>query len=401
MSLRALVLIAVGSMTACGGLFAAHSSPWLPAASRQAPAGARSADDGVGDEFTFGGTLVETTDGKTQRADVTQKIVVTATPYPYRQESGSLDYRSTEWDRFRGGTRRWTADAWRGSGPVKRGITPTLLYGSDVANDADAFLYRYPVPLVVDREPERDGATWSNAAALTFDETDRDGTVAAMKYWPAGGYEEGVLYPEDCGYAKCRLAVKATSDGSARYSGSVLESQGIDSIVIAAPLHGSIAIVFNQTNGSKKRYAVGAWFARGAPLYGESDTIHTHVTFPRTCAPAKRFGRSGNVVVRAIARIDPAAGYFETQEIASYTSPRFGSVCLTMSDLRLVYYDFAAGRFSQTPLAATRANEELSLRSERLKSAPPSIANAAAAIVMDRIHQRAFGKPNLRRKIER
>ncbi len=395
MSLRALVLIAVGTMAACGGSFATHTSPWLPAASRQAPAGARSADDGVGDEFTFGGTLVETTDGKMQRADVTQKIVVTATPYPYGKESGSLDYRSTEWDRFRGGTRRWAADAWRGSGPVNHGIAPMLLYGSDVDEDANTYRYRYPVPLVVDRQPERDGATWSNGAGLRYDETDRDGTFATMEYWPAGGYEEGVLYPYDCSFAKrCRLEVKTSSDGSGRYSGSALESHGIDSIVIAAPLRQSIAIVFNETNGSKKRYAVGAWFARGSPLYGESDTIHTHVTFPRTCAAAKRFGRSGNVVVRALARIDPAAGYFETQEIASYTSPRYGSVCLTMSDRRLVYYDVAAGRFSRTPLDATRVTEVLSLRSERLKNAPPAIAtNAAASIVIEHFRRRAFDPP--------
>jgi hypothetical protein len=388
---RVCLMVAVVIATACAGPFAVR--PPVPRASsgNAAAVGLRSDS---GDRFAFAGSLLEAQDGKTRRADVTQKIVVFSTPYPYRRVSASLDYRSTERDGFRNGkVRRWTADAWRGSGRVKHGVAPVLLYGVHVAQDGGSFLYRYPAPVVLDRKPERDGDTWSNDAALRYDESDRDGTVAEIAYRPDGAYAESVRYPSACGFGKhCRLDVNVASNGAAAYAGSALEASGIASIAIGAPVRGSIAIAFTATNGLKKRVSFPAWFARGTALYAESDAIHAHAAFPRKCALPERFGESGNVVVRQIARVDPAAGYLETQETQTYASVRFGTVCLTMSDLRLTYYDFSTGRFGGTPLTKTRVVEVLALRSRRSQGSQPSAmeATAAAASILDRFGTRPF-----------
>jgi hypothetical protein len=97
------------------------------------------------------------------------------------------------------------------------------------------------------------------------------------------------------------------------------------------------------------------------------------------------------VIVREVARIDPAAGYSQTQETRTYTGGRHGAVYLAMSEVRLSYYDFTNDRFSGKPIAQTSVSEILSLRSQRPATAGQQgvAANAGAAIVLARLRDRA------------
>jgi hypothetical protein len=392
MLLRLCSLIVVVAAAGCGGAFGGTVSlvP-RPAVGAVTDRFVRVAGD-VGDRFVYAGVLTKTVDGRVMRASVRQTVTVTATPYPYGRAPGSVDFHSAEWDYFPGGNRRWTADAWRGDGAPERGVTPRLLYGSHV-DDGNSELYRYPVALVLDRVPERNGATWSNSASLVYDEKDRNGTSGRIDYGSRGAYSERVLYPSYCGAGRCELDVTAALGGSAAYAGSALVASGIASIAIGAPKHASIAIVFTLDDRSKRTFHATAWFAPGAKLNSESDVIHTGVTYPRSCAVPKYFGTAGNVIVREVARIDPAAGYSETQETHTYTSGRHGAVCLAMSDVRLGHYDFTNDRFSGKPIAQTSITEILSLRSERSAMARQHgvAANEAAAIVLERFRVRPVG----------
>jgi hypothetical protein len=328
-----------------------------------------------------------------------QTIVVNATPYPYASAPGSLDYHSVEVDRTGATSRSWVADAWSGDGVAQAGVTPYLYYGARIDDGyGDAFLYRYPAPLIVDRTPQTNGASWSNGGALALRENDRNGTTAEAVYAADGSYTERVRYPYACsfGYA-CVLNVTARAGGSARYSGSALNANGIASIAIGAPTSGTIAIDIGLSDGAVDRFGVPAWFAAGEPLYAESDWVHTNAMLPHACTLSKYAGSTANVVVRRIVRIDPAAGSSETQETQTYTTPRYGTICVAFSDQLLDYYDFGTADFSGTPIATARVFEVLSLTSERTGQgvAPASERDGAAAAALAAGLREAAAKPHL------
>jgi hypothetical protein len=215
MLLRLCSLIVVAAAAGCCGGFGGSASlmPRVNAGVR-ADRSVRVSGD-VGARFTYAGVLTKTVDGRVMRAAVRQTVTVTATPYPYGRAPGSVDFHSVELDHFPGGNRRWVADAWRGNGVAEHGVVPRLLYGSHV-DDGNSELYRYPEALVLDRVPERNGATWSNSASLVYDEKDRNGTLGRIVEGSRGAYSEQVLYPYDCGAGRCELDVSQISAGALR-----------------------------------------------------------------------------------------------------------------------------------------------------------------------------------------
>jgi hypothetical protein len=322
----------------------------------------------IGDVFRYAGSMTTSSGGVPLRAAVSQTVTVTATPYPYAPQIGAVDFHSVETDNSGGTPSVWTSDAWRGWGAASGGTTPYVLYGSR-ANDAagDTYLDRYPTPQTLDQQPERNGASWSNGATLMLRETDADGTVANVSYAASGAYVENARYATACGYgAPCALEATVTPAGAARYRGSLLTASGIDSIVLSAPRDGQIAIAYTYPGGYQQSVTVAAWFSASAPLYAESDSIRTGVAFPKACAVPARFGTTGNVVVRNVSQVDPAAGTSESQQTQSYTVPVYGTVCAELSETVLTYYDYANANFSSTPLATNRVSETLSLRSASL-----------------------------------
>ena len=380
---------------------AAGCSASLPALERAAAAHATTAPAPavrtgtwmVGDVFHYAGSTVRSSGGGSTRAAVTQTVTVTATPYPYANRPGAADFHSAETDRSDGRARTWTADAWRGYGPPAGGVAPFLLYGVSVEDAGDSFLYRYPVAQTTDRQPQQNGASWSNGATLRYRERDADGTTAQASYAAGGAYAERVRYAASCGYSgACTLDAAVLASGASRVLGSALTASGTASIGLSAPRAGSIEIDYTYLGGSQQRLFIPAWFAADKPLYAEDDRIVTGEPRFRPPAPVPRvFGSGGNVVIRNVSQIDPAAGTSEREVTRTYSTQAYGTVCSVLSSAVLQYYDYATGVFSGTPIASANESETLSLRSERLENERSlgEAVEAAQARLLTLVRQRA------------
>lgn len=336
---------------------------------------------GVGNTFVFTGTLTETSGASTTRSSVTQTIVVSATPYPYGSAPGAVDYHSVEVDRTGASSSSWVADAWRGNGTPRSGETPSLLYGSRIDEDGNVYAYRYPTPQIVDWSPAVNAKTWSNGGALNYLEKDANGTSAHAIYAAGGSYIENVTYPQACSSATCDLNVTARSDGSAAYTGSALTSDGVTSIALTAPAGGFLDVVYALTDGYQQSFGLQAWFASGAPLYSETDAIRTKIAMPASCAPSAGSTTLVDLVTRHIARIDPAAGYSETENTQTYGSPATGTLCVVLADTQAEHYDFSSGTFSGTPLSTTHVAEVLSLSLQRAATERANAQSLASAAI--------------------
>lgn len=362
-SFRAIgAMVTIALATGCAGNGPASASHVLPAEPASAK---RAAQPGAaGDTYRYSGTLVQTSGTGRTRTAVSQTVTVTTARDPFSYEPGALDFHSTETDRSAAGASVWSGDAWRGYGPATQGVAPFLSYAQrrdDGKGDAQSDDFVQPQTL--DERPERNGSVWSNGAAELFAETAPNGIAAHANVSADGSYAERVRYSNACAYGvPCVLDVNANSGGSAAYSGSALLANGIASIALGAPIAGRISIAYTYAGGTTQSISIPAWFSSGAVLYRESDRITTGVPFPSWCAAPPSYGRFGNLIVRNVARIDPAAGTRESDVTQSYTTPSYGTVCVQDADSISTYYDFANGAFSGSPLSTAGSTETLSLQ---------------------------------------
>ena len=287
-----------------------------------------------------------------------------------------------------------------GTGNLQNLVVGGINY-SDDSNDSQQV--RYSPYLIIDEEPESNGLTWSNTAALTANEKYADGTTVARTQNADGSYTDALVASDGT-----NATITLNSDGSggistpsaspALFGGQVI-SYGF-SAPSAAPSAGgliTVSIDYNPALGiTPNPYIIqgNAWFAPISatnPLYSDS-TVTSSATFPASCSVPAAYGTTGNDVRRTVQSIDPILGYEEITQTDAYVDPTVGPVCVALQDAVLSYYNwqgtntYGSHNFSSgQPLQITNTTQTLTLQSGSgagiqglLSLAPAAIAGAEA-----------------------
>lgn len=288
-----------------------------------------------------------------------------------------------------------------GTGNLQNLVVGGINYSDD---SKDTQQVRYSPYLIIDEEPESNGLTWSNTAALTANEKYADGTTIARTQNADGSYSDAMVSPDGT-----NATITLNSDGSGGiatpsaspglYGGQVISYSF--SAPSAAPAAGgtiTISIDFNPALGVTPNPFVEqgtAWFAPISstnPLYSDGTTVDTSAAFPASCNVPSAYGTTGNDVRRTVQSIDPILGYEEVTETDAYVDPTVGPVCVAMQDSVLSYYDWQGSNTNGThnfttglPLQITNTTQTLTLQSGSgagiqglLSLAPATIAGAEA-----------------------
>ncbi|MGH7737899.1 MAG: hypothetical protein ACREMP_08575 [Candidatus Tyrphobacter sp.] len=231
----------------------------------------------------------------------------------------------------------------------------------------------YPTPLVVDQEPENNGANWANTAQANLTESFNDGTVDKRTTNFDGTYTETET--------NSNTAVSNTATVNADASGSWVAAGYpfygyFSSFTWTAPSGGNVtftgSIAGPAPTPSPQTLTIPAFFPTTQPIVASntsnSSTITTGVTFPGSCAVPSTYGTSGNDVHTVVNAFDPLFGFTEQTTTDAYTSTTYGLVCARSTDVLTTYYDWNGDNHyflyaSNTPLIVTKTTTTLTLQS--------------------------------------
>ena len=292
-----------------------------------------------------------------------------------------------------------------GTGNLQNLVVGGINYSDD---SKDSQQVRYSPALIVDEQPESNGLTWSNTAALTANEKYADGTTIARTQNADGSYSDAMVSPDGT-----NATITLNSDGSggiatpstspALYGGAVV-SYSFSAPSAAPSAGGKITVAIDFSPAYAASYNItpnpfletgNAWFAPISatnPLYSDSTSVTTAAAFPASCNVPSAYGTTGNDVRRTIQSIDPILGYEEVTQTDAYVDPTVGPVCVALQDSVLTFYDwqgtntFGSHNFtSGQPLQITNTTQTLTLQSGSgagiqglLSLAPAAIAGAEA-----------------------
>lgn len=335
----------------------------------------------LGDAFAFSGTHTVSASfqypspspypSSTTTVKVAQDVIVTASANPYGPASAS-DFHTVETDSSALVSHTATTDAWMGLSGAD-----VVEYGYTSADDSgDTLAADYTIPIVIDRRPETDGATWSNGAGVVYTERDADGTAATRTYAANGTYNEA-LSNSGTGIS---TSISENADGSGVYSSNGAFLNGaIGSFVFSAPAGNQVTVTatFVQPPSpaptiTPRVYTAPAWYGTSPVFFSQTAAVTAGAAYPAACNVPASYGTSGNKVVQTTKRLDTILGFIETQIQTNYTNAQYGPVCVMLSDVQNDYYDyqddFATAtashlHFPGTPLSTTTITQTLTLQS--------------------------------------
>ena len=380
-----------------------------------------------GDTYAYSGTLLETDvrslpspmPTATTSATLTQTIDVKS-GQTLNGATGLYDFSAKQTENTSLQESLSTTDTFEGFGvPGPDGTAPLLEYGTNWADDnGDTLSYLYATPIVVDRLPERAGATWTNSSAVQITENETidsngsaffsrrtyksDGSYSEVATYPAGYF--GAFSPSDHG------ETTENSDGSGFYAAPVF---GAGDIVLSAPQAGGNGYlinyqVFAEASPTPSSVPVvsgsfNAWYNPSSKLYNETDVDNGSKPIPASCHVPATFGSNANQLVQTTSRLDTILGYTEMEATTSYVMNGVGVVCVTLHDVQTSYYDFAGDLpfvFVAAPYQVTTTDQTLGLQSGGTSVIDASQARTTSSAHLSVPYVRA-ARAQFQRKLER
>lgn len=347
----------------------------------------------------------------TSNVAVTQTVTVGSAPNPFVGAVGTGDFHTVESDVSQLVTHTTTTDAW-----IVQSGSNVIEYGYKSVDDGgNSLSAQYPTPQILDELPETNGASWSNSAAVNYNERDADGTASTRTYSTNGTYNETT----QIGATGLTTGLTENADGSGliNANGTYL-SGNVQNVVISAPVSGQITVTANYVQPptpspapsgqpsptpvptiAPRVYTAPAWYGTSAPVfYSQHTNVTAGVTYPASCSVPASYGTTGNKLVQTTTRLDTVLGFTDTQTQTTYTNAQYGPVCVVLSDEQDDYYDYqddfadANGEhfhFPGTKLSTTAISQTLTLQSGAVVHsaiAPLSAARVASASAAIALH---------------
>jgi hypothetical protein len=256
--------------------------------------------------------------------------------------------------------------------PSPNGSVTNVTVTQENYSDSDGLTetIAYPTPLVVDQEPENNGANWANAADATADESYSNGETIDRTTNADGSYVETETLSSQ--FINDTATVNSNGSGSwEAASGSAGFYGGyFTGFTWTAPSGGNVTFTATDYLSGTSTLTVPQFFPTPPPLASSSSTITTGVTFPGSCNVPSQYGTTGNDIHTVTDDVDPLFGFSEATTTDAYTSGSNGLVCARSTDVLDTYYDwngddyyflYASG--NATPLIATTTTTTLTLQS--------------------------------------
>ena len=366
-----------------------------------------------GDSFTYAGQTQQSfvyegaspSPAASSLASVTQTVAVTA-PAAFNGVSGLSDFLTQETDTTPLQTTTITTNAYYAA-VAAGGSTNLVDYGySSSDNFGETLLVQYgttggAAPRIIDELPEVPGASWSNTAAESLNETSPGNQTSVRSVNADGSYTDTTTYASGSPYPPPPAPVTATivenSDGSGSYS---FPLGGLSNTVVTLgspePAPASvIPLTIAQPGLPVISGTVAVWFPTPLVLHSETDTNNGAQNIPAACNVPAAIGQTANAIVQTVTTTDTILGTIETLLQTDYVVPTSGVACVVLSDVLVSYYDYSGQNvnvidFGNTPLETTtvattlgltEASVSSRLRATQIRAAGFRIANARANFV--------------------
>ena len=271
-------------------------------------------------------------------------------------------------------------------------------YGySSTDNFGETLLVQYgaagaPAPIVIDELPEVPGASWTNSAAQTLDETSPGNQSSVRNVNADGSYTATTTYASGSLFTPPPAPLTATivenSNGSGSYSLPLLGPPN-STITVGTPGPAPspmipVTLTVPVPVPTSTTIDVPVWYGTPLVLYKESDTNAGAQNLPAACNVPATYGLTGNAVVQSIRSVDAILGTIETLQQTTYVVPTYGAACVVLSDQVLSYYDYSGQGsalivISGTPLETATVSTTLGLTSAAVSTAARTRAQSVAA----------------------
>jgi hypothetical protein len=199
----------------------------------------------------------------------------------------------------------------------------------------------YANPQILDKLPEANGDTWSNAdPAATVTEALADGSQFSRNIASDGSYTETDTLGGNAGTNT--IAVNGVANGKPLDGSGDYTFAGTD-FSYGAPSGGSITLSIIQNGVVQKTRSFPAWFTppTGSSYITDTFTDNGSAAIPAQCGVPSTIATSGNQIVETYSVLDPVLGYTDKRITTSYVVSGYGAVCVTISDTMNSYYDYA------------------------------------------------------------
>ncbi len=220
------------------------------------------------------------------------------------------------------------------------------------ATFADQFVTTFGSGRIVNVLPESTGASWSNTDARVATDNAPGGNVTTRTVQTNGTYVQTTVTPPLSVPAPSPVptlfAFQENADGSGTFntvsSGTTISTY---QFTFSAP---PIQIAYSSNGSAPTPYATPAtWWTAPLTLYAETDVASTGVPIPSACSVPSSFGTTARQIAQRWTRVDTIYGTIETQALVVYDSPGIGTLCQTINDTLLYYYDYTSGNYNPTP----------------------------------------------------
>lgn len=196
---------------------------------------------------------------------------------------------------------------------------------------------------IFDELPDTNGATFSNNAAQTFDETEPDTTTVSRTVASDGTYVENDVYSG---------GFTAQTQTNADLSAAITGFAGLPvNVTYSAPASGQITVNIVETGSTPQTLASGTisdWFPT-TTIYSDTSQKSTGVAIPSTCKTPATVGTTATELVETIGELDTALGTYEKRVQSVYNAPGFGPVCAVLADTIDTYYDYTGQSLALVP----------------------------------------------------
>lgn len=294
-----------------------------------------------GDAFTFTGTFSQSTTQsepcpqptQTTSAAVTQTVTDTATTGP--DTNPAVAEADVESDVYQ------TQDVQTTTTSVLETPSPTKLqlYSTstqDSLGNVVKFDYSSNPQWIDDMGAAQ---SWSNSSAMTLTEKLSDGLQITRTTNADGTYSETDTPPAGAGSTETITVSSAAGQGNYAIA-------GLGTITYAPPASGNITVSFSL-GGQSSQLTIPNWFPswfNGTNLIADGFADKGNVALssvPCTVPSAVSTNDTqADQLVETYTLLDPVLGYTEQRTTTSYEASGFGPICVQISDVENVYYDY-------------------------------------------------------------
>ena len=309
-----------------------------------------------GDSFQYSGTSTTTylsteTDpnpSSTTTAQIAQSVSVLGGA-SFNLQANLFDVKSSETDSTPLQTSSSTLDSYYQivPGSPESSLVNWGFHSSDSFGETLMVQYGNPAPgfLLLDRSPEISGDSWSNGPAARITETSPGGQSAVRTYSADGTYVDVTTYPSGSlstpPPAPVTASIAENADGSGSYS-LPLQGTANTGLSFSTPdPSGTITITAAFADGTSASFTSSVWWPQPLSLYQDLTTNNGTVQIPGSCAASATFGVRANSLTDASTRVDTVLGTVETITQTSYIVPKYGTVCVQLTDSLQTYYDYS------------------------------------------------------------